>query len=215
MSTVDRVQGLLVADMLRGSLAPGSWIRQDELADRFGTSKIPVREALQRLAAMGLVRFEPNRGAVVPELTAADAEENYGLRLAMEPRLLQQALPNLSIVDLAEAELALTDGGSLTEANWRFHRALYRASSWQRGLAMVEILNAAVAPYVLLYTQGLDGARHSDAEHLALLEACRAGDAPSAIELLHHHLTAASTALISYLDQTTNPDRPTSKDDTR
>ncbi len=201
MSTVDRVQDLLVTEMLRGALAPGSWIRQDEMAERFGTSKIPVREALQRLAMVGLVRFEPNRGAVVPELTAAEAEESYALRSAMEVQLLAQALPRLSIVDLAEAELALADDGPLTEANWRFHRALYRASGWARGLAMVEILNAAVAPYVILYTEGLGGARHSDAEHRALLEACRNGDADTALDLLRLHLSAASTALIRYLTE--------------
>ena len=201
MSTVDRVQDLLVTEMLRGAMAPGSWIRQDEMAERFGTSKIPVREALQRLAMVGLVRFEPNRGAVVPELTAGEAEESYALRTAMEVQLLAQALPRLSIVDLAEAELALADDGPLTEANWRFHRALYRASGWERGLAMVEILNAAVAPYVVLYTQGLGGARHSDAEHRALLDACRDGDAGTALELLRQHLSAASTALIRYLTE--------------
>ena len=189
-----------MSDMLRGSLPPGTWIRQDEVALRLGVSKIPVREALQRLSASGLVRFEANRGAVVPKLSADDAEENYSLRQAIEVRLLQQALPRLGIVELAEAEIALSGGtDSLTEANWQFHRALYRASGWERGLAMAEILHAAVAPYVVLYTEGLGGAADSDAEHVALLAACREGDVDRAVALLDQHLQGAASALIEFL----------------
>lgn len=203
MSTVDLVQSAVMTEMLRGSLQPGTWVRQDELAIRLGVSKIPVREALQRLAALDLVRFEPNRGVIVPELTAAEAEENYALRQAIEVRLLAQALPKLNIVDLAEAELALTSSVSLTESNWHFHRALYRASGWDRGLAMAEILHAAVAPYVVLYTEGLGGAADSDAEHLTLLELCRTGDSAKATQVLTQHLETAAASLVEFL--TTDP----------
>ena len=95
MSTVDRVEQDVMASMLRGELAPGTWLRQDELAERLGVSKIPVREALQRLAGLGLLRFETNRGAVVPTLTAADAEESYALPRAIEPQLLRRAVTRL------------------------------------------------------------------------------------------------------------------------
>ncbi|NOX30103.1 MAG: GntR family transcriptional regulator [Actinobacteria bacterium] len=202
MSTVDLVQGSVMAGMLRGELVPGTWLRQDDLAERLGVSKIPVREALQRLAAIGLLRFEANRGVVVPSLSAAEAEENYALRRLIEPMLLDRALPNLSIVDLAEAELALSsDSLSLTEANWAFHRALYRASECERGMAMTEILHAAVAPYVVLYTERLGGAKHSDDEHGAILDACRHGDRTAARSLLIQHLDAAAEALDLYLKE--------------
>ncbi len=191
-----------MSDMLRGSMAPGSWIRQDELAERLGVSKIPVREALQRLSVIGLVRFETNRGAIVPQLSADEAEENYALRRAIEEKLLVRAIPRLSIVDLAEAEVALrseSTGASNTESNWGFHQAIYRASGWKRGLAMAEILHAAVAPYVVLYVDGLGGAADSEAEHQSLLAACRDGDVDMAVKLLDQHLTNASDALIKFL----------------
>lgn len=199
MSTVDAVQSAVMTDMIRGAVVPGTWVRQDELADRLGVSKIPVREALQRLAAIGLVRFETNRGAVVPELSADDARENYALRHAIEPRLLVRALPRMTIVDLAEAELALAPTMSVTESNWHFHRALYRASGWPRGLAMVKVLHAAVAPYVALYTQGLGGAEASDDEHVSILDACRRGDTEGACAQLEQHLTGAAITLIDFL----------------
>lgn len=195
-----------MAEMLRGELVPGTWLRQDDLAERLGVSKIPVREALQRLAATGLLRFEANRGVIVPSLSAAEAEENYALRRAIEPLLLDRALPNLSIVDLAEAELALTNESlSLTEANWAFHRALYRASGWEQGMAITEILHVAVAPYVMLYTERLGAAKHSDDEHTSILNACRHGDQPTAHSLLIEHLDAAAEAL--HLDLSSDRDR--------
>lgn len=207
MSTADRIERLVIDDLLRGALRPGTWIRQDALAARLGVSKIPVREALQRLTALGLLQFETNRGAMVPLLTVAEAIENSVLRQSIETEMLRQAIPNMSIVDLAEAEFALGNTElSVTASNWAFHSALYRAAGWQRGLAMVEILHAAMAPYVLLYIEGLDGAGHSAAEHVALLDACRTGDVDAAVRILRSHLTDASSAVIEFLDAP-NPER--------
>ena len=200
MATVERIEQWVRRRLIRGDYRPGAWLRQDDLAAELGVSKIPVREALQRLAAASLVTFEPNRGALVRPLTAADAEEIFALRLAVEPLLLQRAIGRHTIVDLATAELALTSPAqTLTEANWLFHRALYNAANWHRALAMVETLHAAVAPYVLLYTEGLGGAAHSDAEHRELLEHCRAGDARSADRVLRRHVRAAAETLAGYL----------------
>ncbi|MEM1179733.1 MAG: FCD domain-containing protein [Acidobacteriota bacterium] len=100
----------------------------------------------------------------------------------------------------SEAELALSSRQpSITEANWSFHRALYRASDWTRGLAITERLHAASAPYVRLYTQELGGAAESDAEHLALLALCRKGNADQADRLLQLHLDHAERALVDFL----------------
>jgi DNA-binding GntR family transcriptional regulator len=200
MSTVDRVEQRVRQGLLRGDYPPGSWLRQDDLAAELGVSKIPVREALQRLAAASLVTFEPNRGAMVRPLTAADAEEIFALRVAIEPELLRRAIGRHTIVDLAIAELALTSNSvTLTEANWQFHSALYQAAGWPRALSTVETLHAMVAPYVLLYAEGLGGAGKSDAEHHELLESFRAADARSASRVLRGHLRAAADSLTDYL----------------
>jgi len=186
--------------MLRGELQPGTWLRQDDLAARLGVSKIPVREALHRLAASGLLSFESNRGAVMRALSADAAEEIYHLRMAIEPMLLGRSVERMSIVDFAEAEFALAgEGMSLTEANWAFHRALYAAGGWSRGMAMVETLHASVAPYVVLYAEGLGGAGESDEQHAVLFDLCRNGDTEAACELLVVHLRDAAAALIDSL----------------
>jgi DNA-binding GntR family transcriptional regulator len=137
---------------------------------------------------------------MVRSLTAADAEEIFVLRLAIEPELLRRAIGRHTIVDLATAELALTSNTlTLTEANWHFHRALYHAADWPRALSTVETLHGMVAPYVLLYAQGLGGAGQSDAEHHELLEYSRAASARSAVRVLQGHLRAAADALRAYL----------------
>jgi DNA-binding GntR family transcriptional regulator len=200
ISTVERIEQRVREGLLRGDYAPGAWLRQDELAAELGVSKIPVREALQRLAAASLVTFEPNRGALVRPLTAGDAEEIFAMRQAIEPNLLRRAVGRHSTVDLATAELALASGTlPLTERNWLFHRALYHPAGWPRALATVETLHAAVAPYVLLYTENLGGAEESDAEHRELLDHCRSANARLAVRVLRVHLTAAADALAIHL----------------
>lgn len=203
MSTVEDLHDAIVSEMMRGELLPGSWLRQDEIAERLGTSKIPVREALNRLAASGLLRFEANRGAFIPHLTADEAEENFQLRLGVEVPLLRRAVGNLTIVDIAEAELSLEadSGAASTESNWRFHESLYRPSGWARGLAIVRSLHAAVAPYVLLYTDGLGGSEHSREQHRAMLDACRSNDVRSACAILERHIDEAAKALIDFLGE--------------
>jgi len=167
-----------------------------------GVSKIPVREALHRLAATGLLDFETNRGAVVPNLTAEEAEEHFTLRRSIEPQLLRRSILQLTVVDLAEAELALSASAlSVTESNWLFHRALYRASGWEKGLAICEMLHAAVAPYFDLYLKTLAGADDSDDEHNRLLDACRDGNVELANDLLERHLDEAERALVGFLQE--------------
>jgi DNA-binding GntR family transcriptional regulator len=203
MSTVEVVHAHVLKAMLRGELQPGQWLRQDDLAASLGVSKVPVREALQRLAAEGLVSFEANRGSVVRSLTAGGAEEIYALRRAIEPMLLERSVPKLTIVDLAEAEMVLDDADApIGESNWQFHRALYAGARWHRGSTIVGTLHAAVAPYVVLYTQGLGGSTASDGEHRELLSLCRAKQTAKALAVLRRHLAEASSALVAHLDAT-------------
>lgn len=209
MSTVETVHQYVLTALLKGDLRPGEWIRQDDLAAELGISKVPVREALQRLSAEGLVSFELNRGSAVRSLTAADAEEIYALRMALEPMLLERSIGRLSIVDLATAEMALAAKNvSVGEANWAFHRALYSGAGWERAVTIVGRLHAAVAPYVVLYTEELSGLDASDKQHRKLLRLCRSGKAQKAVELLHEHLSEAAAALVEALHSLPAPLTP-------
>lgn len=150
---------------------------------------------------VGLLAFETNRGAFVPTLNAEGAEENYALRRSIEPQLLRRSIAKMSIVDLAEAEVTLdTAASSITESNWHFHKALYAASGWDRGMAIAEMLHAAVAPYVLLYTEVLGGAPESSDEHREMLDLCRKGQSDRAVAVLESHLDGASRTLVEFLE---------------
>ena len=83
-------------DIARGVFQPGEALRQEELAARFGVSRIPIREALRQLEKDGVVTVQPNRGAFVTVFTDADVVEVFELRLLLEVDLLKRAVAKMS-----------------------------------------------------------------------------------------------------------------------
>lgn len=79
-AVVDRLRQMI----LDGQIKPGDWLRQDDLANRFGVSTMPVREALRKLQSEGLVTFHPRRGAMVSRIAVDDYEEIYQIREELE-----------------------------------------------------------------------------------------------------------------------------------
>src|SRR5690348_3004856 len=92
-TTVDTVAAALRTALHAGRWDPGTALRQEELAAEFGVSRIPIREALTRLQAEGLIVVERNRGAYVPTLTRAEVEEFFDLRVLLETDALRHAVP--------------------------------------------------------------------------------------------------------------------------
>ena len=112
-TTPDLIAESLREEILRGALAPGQALRQEELADRFGVSRLPVRDALLRLEAQGLVHVFPNRGAFVISLSADEVTEIYEMRLLLEGDILERAVPRMTPddwrrIDAAHAEATRT-----------------------------------------------------------------------------------------------------------
>jgi DNA-binding GntR family transcriptional regulator len=138
-----RVRDELHAAILSGSLKPGERLRAEALAQRFGTSRTPIREALLVLEAEGLVEVEPHRGAVVREFDADDLRELYELRAVIEPvaaaraarRIRAPALARLrELCDLAEAHEGDAAGAieSLISLNEEFHGVILEAAGSAR-----------------------------------------------------------------------------------
>jgi DNA-binding GntR family transcriptional regulator len=96
-----RVADYLREAILSGQIAPGTWIRQEDVAAQFGSSRLPVREALRMLEAEGLTEHEPNKGARVPTLSWHEVEVLYRMRERLEPLALSESIPNLAGHDLA------------------------------------------------------------------------------------------------------------------
>jgi DNA-binding GntR family transcriptional regulator len=205
--TADLIAKSLRADIMQGRLRSKQPLRQDEIAAQFGVSKIPVREALFQLKAEGLVTFYPNRGAAVAELSPAEAEEIFTMRIALESTALQRAISHLTIANLARAEKVLSaidqeqNVAQWGELNWEFHATLYYPANLPRLMEWVETLHIRAARYLVIYLAGMDYQRASQNEHREILEACRRGNIEAATVHLTDHLRSASDHLVALLDQ--------------
>lgn len=206
ITTRDLIARSLRTDILRGRLKSKEPLRQEEIAARFGVSKIPVREALVQLKAEGLVTLYPNRGAVVSRLSPAEVDEIFIMRVALETTALRRAIPHLTIADLTRAEEILTaidqekEVARWGDLNWEFHSALYAPADLPRLMEWVNTLHIQVARYLVLYLAGMDYQTASQREHRQILQSCRQGHVEAAIEHLTHHLQSASTHLLAFLE---------------
>jgi len=112
LSTSDFVAGTLREAIVSGQLGSGTLLKQDELAERFHVSKIPVREALKRLEAEGLVSFIRNKGALVASMSPDEIWEYVEIRAMLEARAAELSAPRISDANLEKARAALEAFGS-------------------------------------------------------------------------------------------------------
>jgi len=136
--------GRLYEAIADGSLAPGAQLHQENLAERFGVSRSPVREALRLLEARGLVTYYPNRGAVVTAVSEAQIREIFEIRRLLEPRLAELSAAALSRNDLLELRAlharveAERDAIAWNRLHREFHQRIYATAARPR---MLEIVN--------------------------------------------------------------------------
>lgn len=189
--------------ILDGALEPGAQLRQDELAERYGTSRIPVREALRQLEAEGLVTIHPNRGAVVSTLSLDDVLEMLEIRIALECRALRLAIPNMVDVDFEAAADILKSYDAEPrpqkwgEMNWQFHKALYAPSNRRKLTAMIEANYGHVGRFIRVQVSLAAGKERPQREHYAMLDACRRGDIEGAARILEEHIVHTQKSLVA------------------
>lgn len=207
-TTQDMVAGGLRGAILGGALTGGEPLRQEELAERFGVSRIPVREALRQLEGEGLVAFYPHRGAVVTSLSPLEVEEITEIRAALEPLALRRAIPLMREEDLdrareildridREEDLRATWG----ELNWRFHEALFVPAGRPRLISLVKAQHTAFERYIRFHLALADYDK-PQREHRELLELCRRRKTRAAEELLVTHIRDISDLLLQHLRRT-------------
>lgn len=202
----------LVADgirlaILRGQLAPGQVLRQEELAKQFGLSRAPVREALRQLETEGLVVSYPNRGTVVAELSAEDIEEVFLIRITLEATALRLSVPKMTDSDFRKAAAVLdqTDNdpnpAHSAELNWAFHESLYAPAGLPKLLNIVRTLHNHALRYHLVGFIALDFKRDSQSGHRQILDACRRRDVDGAVTALTQHLSESGESIVAYVRQ--------------
>lgn len=185
------------AGIVAGDYPPGTRIRQEEVAARFGASRVPVREALRLLEYEGLVRLVANTGAWVARLTLAECEEIYQMRERLEPLLLRYSAPQLTpaqLEDLAGRAREISACGDDTESflalDRAFHLAAYAgAETSQLGALVVKLWNTT-APYRRAFVASWEpeSRRIANEEHHLIVAALRDGDVEDAERVLAGHI---------------------------
>ena len=204
-SAADIVYDALRKAIIEGDLAEGENLRQDQIAQMFNTSRIPVREALSRLEQHGLITTERYKGAVVAGLSIEEIDEIFEFRAFVEAEVMRLAVPNLDQAVLAAARGYCEEFGRETdpagwgEINRRFHYTLYAASGRPYYLQIVRTSLDRIDRYLRAQLTLTNGVVRADREHRAILEACLKGDATLASQLTRDHVLDAGRSLVAFL----------------
>lgn len=195
-------------EIIQGHLPPGEWLRLEEIAERYTVSTMPVREALRQLEAEGLVEIFPHRGSRVSLLSAAELADIYDTRAALEEMATSLAVPHLTetIFEALTTCLVTMDNHPddillLNKLNERFHSTLYAPSGRRHLCEMINILRCRSQHYYHAYMVDLGGMAQSQAEHWAILEVCRKGEADQAAGMMRRHVGRVRNALVEYIQQ--------------
>lgn len=194
LSKTDFMAALLRELIITGDLRPGEALRQRDLADRFGVSPTPVREALRRLESEGLVRYDPHRGSTVIEADVGNLQEKYRIRAALEGLAASLAAPKISERDIRELEsynekltnVSLTPD-EVNDINRTLHFRVYEMAGSPLLLALMRLLWQS-------FPQGPQMHRpreESIAEHKQLIEALARRDPAAAQAITQQHILGA------------------------
>ncbi len=195
---------------------PGQALNQDDLARRFGVSRIPLREALRTLVGEGLVLMKPGLGAVVAELSADEVTELYGLRLQLEPQLAKHIVEHVRRRDeddlaglvQAMAGLSREQSEEWSNLNYRFHRRLYELSERKHTVRLVvQVLNL-VEPYARVHAHVLGSRPRMQDQRAAAVDALRAPDAAALGAVIEQSIAAARAELVSSMSGPPQPEDP-------
>jgi DNA-binding GntR family transcriptional regulator len=191
-----RVAAYLREAILGGDLKPGMRIRQEEVAERFGASRLPVREALRTLEAEGLAESEPHKGARVPRLSQHEVEVIYRMRERLEPLALVESLPQLDAADherLEDVQRRIEENGDLErflDLDREFHLLTYSGCHIDPLTSMVTRLWNSTQHYRRAYV-ALGGKSRMwvvNSEHRLILDAVVRRDALDAERFLSGHI---------------------------
>jgi DNA-binding GntR family transcriptional regulator len=194
-SIPDVIYRQLRRDLGRGVYRPGP-IRIRPLAERFGVSATPVREALRRLEAEGLVTLRKNQ-IVVNALSEQELREIFAIRAELETFALRRGAERIRDDEALLAELSSLvevmdqdehDPEEWRAANERFHMRIYHAAGMPRLSSMIDSMWVSVEPYMRLYVSTAGSFRAAQEQHREILGGLRAGDVEAAAKVLRRHL---------------------------
>jgi DNA-binding GntR family transcriptional regulator len=207
-AAAEQAARVLREEILSGAIASGARLGEAELAGRLSVSRTPIREALSRLAAEGLVDLQPNRGARVASWTTEQLREIFDLRLRLEPYAVRLAVPRLTPDQLTELDQLATamsragrpgrnqDLAAIVELNRRFHGVFIDAAgSPPLAGALRGVIHASVV-HQNFHDYAPDALRRSLHHHVEMVAAARAGDGDWAEAIMRAHLCNARATML-------------------
>ena len=222
VSTVDAVASELGKRVLDGSLPPGTFIREVQVAEQYGVARHTVRAATQMLVSEGLLRRAPNRGVHVPVLNSEDVVDIFRLRGALESEavrlLVGTGSPPVGAVAASQALDALPSDATwadVVEADLAFHRGIIEGVGSPRLVRAYATAQAEIKLCMVQLRPHYERPEEVAAEHRGLLVALRSGDSAVAGRAFRRHWEEASSALQNSLTTTPSgrdlvPDSPNS-----
>lgn len=202
----ERVHDHLRQEILANRLPPGTVLQEVALADSLGVSRGPIREAIGRLAAEGLLVVRPRRGAVVASLSKEEFLEAYQVREALEMLAVRLAAPRLDVearatlgrlIERMAQCAARDDVNGFFEANAEFHWTIVEASGNSRLQEAYRQLIEQMGRYRTRSLKLRGSLKRSVAEHRTILRAINAGDADRAAHLVSEHIRVPQRRLES------------------
>lgn len=188
------IADVLAEEIIRGDIAQGARLAQDQIAARFKCSHVPAREALQRLVQMELATFIPKRGVRAFSLTDADQDDILEMRLALEPLALAKAVANVTPAALQEMELFrlacdhAKDPISWETANRQFHLEILKPCARPLLIGRIEQLQRLSAQrFHARWRETWQST--SDKDHVAILQAMGRREEKAASTILWRHLS--------------------------
>jgi DNA-binding GntR family transcriptional regulator len=193
----ERLREAIEEEVATGRLKPGTHLDEIELAERFGVSRTPIREALSLLAGEGLVEIRPRRGAVVAQASTQRLVEMFEVMAELEAmcaRLAARRITELDLQAMANAhqrcEIAVQakDPDAYFYANEEFHMVLYSASHNAFLADQARALQRKLRPYRRLQLRVRNRLQHSLQEHQNIMQALQDADAEGAVQATRSHV---------------------------
>ncbi|MFC8046411.1 GntR family transcriptional regulator [Nocardia sp. NPDC057353] len=199
----DELADRLRTAIVEGVYPPGHRLVQEELADRFGVSRIPLREAIRTLVGEGLLRSEPGRGTYVTNLDIEEIDEIYDLRRLIEPSFAGHVTERVSRRDIARFEAMAAEMDTVAEigaaawsrTNLAFHLDMYRLSGLPLRYEFIAQMYHRLEPYSRFYVHGTCAYDRVQHEHKAMVQALADGDAEALAAQIVAHIDGGQTGL--------------------
>lgn len=205
-TTVELVMESIRGKILSGELPPGEPIRQEALADELGVSRLPIREAISRLASEEMLNVVPHKGAYVCELSVDEIHETFDVRQRLEPWIFSESIKRITESDLMIAEeivesMDLASDQAWGRLNWDFHESLYLPAKREMTLSILRRLHEKANRYFRFQVVNVPIRKQSHEEHMELIRACRNRDIVRGKELLIEHLHVAKDQIVTVVEK--------------